>query len=193
MAPRMASRQRRVGISMVMLAAMCGFSAAPRASASADAEMASAVAVKAAFVYNFAKFAEWPALPADAPILFCVVGDNRIADALIETVRGQTIGAHALDVVRPVDVPAWHRCHVLFVGEAEWKHAAIGLSDLKSLPVLTVSDEQGFARGDGMIELYVDSGRMRFAINVDAAEHAGLRLSSRLLGLAKVVRNDDGK
>ena len=60
---------------------------------------------------------------------------------------------------------------------------------IKTLPVLTVSDGKGFSQAGGIIELYVEGGRMRFAINVDAAERSGLRLSSRLLGLAKVVRD----
>ena len=64
-----------------------------------------------------------------------------------------------------------------------------GLDGIKTLPVLTVSDRRGFSEWGGIIEMYIESGRMRFAVNVDAAEHSGLRLSSRLLGLAKVIRN----
>jgi hypothetical protein len=64
------------------------------------------------------------------------------------------------------------------------------LGGLRTLPVLTVSDGKGFSHASGIIELYVEAGRMRFAINVDAVERSGLRISSRLLGLAKVIRND---
>jgi YfiR/HmsC-like len=147
------------------------------------------VAVKAAFLYNFAKFAEWPALPPGAPIVLCVVGDDGIADALLETVRGQNISGHTLEVSRPRESATWRACHLLFIGSAEIRQAVSGLEGLKTLPVLTVSDGQGFAQAAGIIELYVESGRMRFAINVDAAEHSRLRLSSRLLGLAKVIRS----
>ncbi len=69
------------------------------------------------------------------------------------------------------------------------ERSAGGLAEIKTLPVLTVSDGKGFSLAGGIIELYVEGGRMRFAINVDAAERSGLRLSSRLLGLAKIVRN----
>lgn len=89
-------------------------------------------AVKAAFLFNFAKFAERPALPARATLITCVVGNDGVAE-------------------------------------------------------LSVSDATGFARTGGIIEFYVDSGRMRFAINVDAAQRSGLRLSSRLLGLATII------
>jgi hypothetical protein len=64
------------------------------------------------------------------------------------------------------------------------------LGGIKTLPVLTVSDGKGFSLAGGIIELYVERGRTRFAINIDAAERSALRLSSRLLGLAKVIRND---
>jgi hypothetical protein len=63
------------------------------------------------------------------------------------------------------------------------------LDGIKTLPVLSVSDGKGFSQSGGIIELYVEGGRMRFAINVDAAERSGLHLSSRLLGLAKVMRS----
>ena len=153
------------------------------------ADVATDVAVKAAFLYNFAKFAEWPALPAGAHIVACVVGDDRIAAALVDTVRGQEIGGHAFEVLRPQDSVTWRVCQLLFVADAEIQRSAAGLGAIKSLPILTVSDGKGFAEAIGIIEFYVEGGRMRFAINVDAAERSGLRVSSRLLGLAKVIRN----
>jgi hypothetical protein len=77
----------------------------------------------------------------------------------------------------------------VFIPDAETRRGAERLGSLKTLPVLTVSDRKGFAESGGIIELYVDGGRVRFAINVDAVERSGLRLSSRLLGLAKVIRD----
>jgi len=169
------------------------FIAAPAIAAGNAADVASDVAVKAAFLYNFAKFAEWPTLSSGAPIVICVVGDDRIADALVETVRGQNIEGHTLDVWRPQDSATWRGCHLLFVAEAETHRSAGGLDGLKTSPVLTVSDGKDFAQAAGIIELYVEGGRMRFAINVDAAERSGLRLSSRLLRLARVVRSGHGQ
>jgi hypothetical protein len=147
------------------------------------------VAVKAAFLYNFAKFAEWPALPAGAPLLVCIVGEDNVAAAVIETVRGQNISGHTLEVWQPHDSATWPMCHLLFIANAETERSTDGLVRIKTLPVLTVSDGSGFSQGGGIIELYVEAGRMRFAINVDAVTRSGLRLSSRLLGLAKIVRN----
>jgi hypothetical protein len=188
-----ASRTRTIGLAAYALAAVMAVT--PRAAAAADnaTDAAADVAVKAAFLYNFAKFAEWPALAPGAAITLCVVGDDQIASALVETVRGQNISGHALEVWHPQDPATWRSCHLLFLKQAEAKRAAGGLGAIKTLPVLTVSDGKDFSQTGGIIELFVESGRMRFAINVDAADGAGLRLSSRLLGLAKVTRNGHGQ
>lgn len=151
------------------------------------------VALKAAFLFNFAKFTEWPALPSGALIVVCVVGNDGIATALDETIRGQTISGHAIDVQRPQDGATWRLCQLLFIADAATRRSADGLAGITTLPVLTVSDGKGFSQTGGIIELYVEGGRMRFAINMDAAERAGLRLSSRLLGLAKIIRNGHGQ
>jgi hypothetical protein len=171
----------------LITAAMILLLAAARPIAASD-EVAPDVAVKAAFLYNFAKFAEWPALAAGAPIAVCVVGDDRLAAALVETVRGQMVSGHALEVGQPREVALWRGCHLLFITGAEARRSAAGLESLKPLPVLTISDSKDFARVTGIMELFVEAGRMRFAINLDTAEGSGLHLSSRLLGLAKIIR-----
>lgn len=163
--------------------------AAPGIAAGAGPDAAPDVAVKAAFLYNFAKFVEWPALAAGAPIVVCIVGHDGIAATFTETVRGQRISGHSLDASVLQDRAKWRACHLLFIADAEARSSTRELDEIKTLPVLTVSDGKGFALAGGIIELYVEGGRMRFAINLDAADRSGLRLSSRLLGLAKVIRN----
>ena len=180
-------RGRRLAFASIALAAIVV--AAPGSAAGDGADAAPDVAVKAAFIYNFAKFAEWPAMPSGAAIVVCVAGDDRIAAALADTVRGQNISGHALDVRHSEDSAAWQGCHVLFIADAETRRSAGALGEIKTLPVLTVSDGAGFSQAGGIIELYVEGGRMRFAINVDAAGRSGLHLSSRLLGLARIVRD----
>jgi hypothetical protein len=156
--------------------------------AGAQPTNASNATLKAAFIFNFAKFTEWPALDPGGAISLCVVGNDAIAAALFETVKGQRIDGHALDSVRPKDLAAWAGCHLLFIAEPEIRKSAAALNDLRPLPVLTVSDSKNFARSGGIIELYVEGDRMAFAINVTAAERSGLKMSSRLLGLARIVR-----
>lgn len=157
--------------------------------ASAQTPTASDVVVKAAFIFNFAKFTEWPALPSGAAIVVCVTGDEAIAAALVQTVGRQMISGHPVEVRTGQDRATWPACHVLFIADAAVRRGAGGLGGITGLPVLTVSDSRGFSRSGGIIELYIESQRVQFAINTDAAERAGLHLSSRLLQLARIVRD----
>jgi hypothetical protein len=143
--------------------------------------------VKAAFLYNFARFTEWPALAETAPIVACIIGDDGIAAAFAEIGRGHTVGGHPLVVAQPHDSTTWHTCHLLFITEAQSKRSTDALAGITTLPILTVSDAKGFAKTSGIIELYPNAGQFRFLINVDAAGRSGLRLSSKLLNLAKVT------
>jgi hypothetical protein len=180
-------RGGRLGVASIALAAT--LIAAPGIAAGSGTDLAPDVAVKAAFLFNLAKFTEWSELRPGATIAVCIVGADGIAAALVETVRGQNISGHTLEVRRSQESTTWPACHVLFIADAETRRSAGGLGGVKTLPVLTVSDGKGFSQSGGIIELYVENGRMRFAINADAAERSRLHLSSRLLGLAKVIRN----
>jgi hypothetical protein len=159
---------------------------------SGNAASQSDVAVKAAFLFNFAKFTEWPRLPAGAPITICVVDEDEIAASLAAIVRGQMVDGRAVGVLRSPEAAEWTACHILFIADTATRRAAAALPAIKALPVLTVSDDPGFARAGGIIELYVEAGRMRFAVNTAAVERSGVRLSSRLLGLAKLVGGSGG-
>jgi hypothetical protein len=173
---------------LVLVAALI---AAPGRATGTSADVTSS-AVKAALLYNFAKYTEWPALRSGAPILACVVGDDGIASALVDTVRGQNINGHAIEVQRGQDSARWGGCHLLFIANTETKRSAGGLTGIRTFAVLTVSDGKSFSHAGGIIELYVEDGLMHFANNLDAVDRAGLRLSSRLLGLAKIIRDGDG-
>jgi hypothetical protein len=181
---------RRITVAAVLTAA--AFIAPGPLAAREVAQSQSEGSVTAALLYNFAKFTEWPALPPGAPIAMCVVADVGMTDVVAATVKGQQINGHPVLVSQPPDSAAWSNCQVLFIADSEARRLAEALARIRSNPVLTVSNGRSFAKTGGIIELYVDSGKMRFAINVEAAERAGVRLSSRLLGLAKIVRNDSG-
>jgi YfiR/HmsC-like len=180
------SRQRGLGITGVALIALL---VTHPALAAGSGPVAPDVAVKAALLFNFGKFVQWPSLSAGAPLVICVVGDDDIAAAVLTTVRGQNINGHGLEVRQPQESTGWRSCHLLFLAAAETRRSADGLGGIRTAPILTVSDAQGFAHGGGIIELFIADGKMRFAINIDATARAGLRLSSRLLLLAKVVRD----
>lgn len=166
---------------------LCGIAAASDQAAT----QATSAAVKAAFLFNFVKFTEWPALPDKAPLFVCVTGDDEVAEALASTIQRQVVAGHPLALRRLSAQESWQSCQLFFVGEAQSRRSAVELKALEKLPVLTVSDASGFARGSGIVELFVQDNRMRFAINVGAAERAGLRISSRLLSLAQIV--EDGR
>ena len=182
------SRLRRSrGIGLVLIALLAtGPSLSARIGSDDDT---SAVVVKAAFLLNFVKFTTWPAIKSDTPLSMCVTGDEPLVTTLADTVRGQSAGDHPIEVRRAPDRTTWATCHVLYVGDGEARRAAQAVSGVRTAPVLTVSDAGGFAQA-GIIELYVEGRRMRFAINVDAAGRSGLHLSSRLLALARIVRDD---
>jgi len=163
--------------------------AGPAPSAGARGQVASDVTVKAGLLFNFAKFAVWPTLPAATPIALCAVDTEAIASVLDDTVRGVTITGHPIEVRRPANSASWRGCHVLFLTDTTSRPAADGLQVIRTQPVLTVSDAKGFAQAGGIIELYIQDNRMRFTINLDALDRAGLRLSSRLLDLAKTIRD----
>lgn len=165
------------------------------ATAAVSAQSAGAPQLKAAFLFNFnfARFAEWPELPAGAPLVLCVLGDEQVFTELSSVVRGQTVNGRDLSVSRVSKGGAIGACQVLFVRGSEVAANAQLLESARALPVLTVSDAAGFAESHGVIELYQESSRMRFAVNLDAAQRKKLRLRSNLLAIAKIVSGKEGR
>jgi hypothetical protein len=147
--------------------------------------------VKAAFLYNFAKFVEWPPeafKTAKDPILVCVLGRNPFGKALEEAIRGKSIAGRAFAYRHVSDAESASACQILFVGSEESKHFRSLLESLKPMGILTVGEAQGFAADGGVINFKLDDGHVRFEINVAAAEHEQLHISAKLLSLAQIVR-----
>lgn len=157
----------------------------------ADPGPAGEYQVKAAFLYNFAKFVEWPAgafETAQAPFLVCVLGADPFGTDLERTLKNEKIGGREINVRRIKRVQEREGCHILFVSKSERDSLPQILGALKNAAVLTVSEFDSFTQLGGMINLYVEDRRIRFEINVAPAENAGLKISSKLLKLAKVTR-----
>ena len=182
---------RAAGVRCVVAAAtvIALFASAPHLAGDSGTGALSTVEVKAALLYNFAKFAEWPSQLATDPIALCVVDDEPIAGALAHIVRDKSIDGHPLAVQQPLESGAWRGCEVLFIADQHVAPSSGALRAIKTLPVLTVSDGKDFSQAGGMIEFYLDRGRMRFRVNLGAVERSGLRLSSRLLGLATITHD----
>jgi hypothetical protein len=149
--------------------------------------------VKAAFLYNFAKFVEWPAgvfKTAKDPMLICVLGHNPFGNALEEAIGGKSIAGRALAYRQVSDSESAAACQILFVGLADSKHFRSLLENLKPMGILTVGEAPGFASDGGVINFKLDDGRVHFEINVDAAEQKQLHISAKLLSLAQIVKSE---
>ncbi len=146
---------------------------------------------KAAFIYNFAKFVEWPdeAFASGDAFIVGVVGDDPFAGVLDRVLRGKVVRDRPLAVRRIARAADVAGCHVIFVGEG--RQLPDLLQALAARPVLTVGAREEFATQGGMIGFLVEDQRLRFEVNLDAAERANLRISSQLLKLAtRVIRRE---
>ena len=144
--------------------------------------------LKAAFIYNFAKFTEWPVdvMPAGEPLLFCVLGDAAIGEALVRAVKGRTLAGHIMEVSQSAsDGPPRPGCHILYLSGVTASQAATLVTALRDAPVLTISDVEGFTQLGGIAQFFLDHGQLRFYVNAEWARRARLQISSRLLALAK--------
>jgi hypothetical protein len=146
--------------------------------------------VKAAYLFNFVKFVEWPEEAfADplAPIVIGIVGDDPFGDALPQVVSGKTVQGRDLVIRKYRAGEDLRGSHILFISESEKKRFPQLLASLRGSSTLTVADVDGFLDEGGMIRLFSEENRVRFAINVDAAIRAKLKLSSKLLSLARLA------
>jgi hypothetical protein len=147
--------------------------------------------VKAAFLYNFAKFVDWPPQSfhgPDDPITICIVGQNPFGRMLEDTVNGKTLDGRAFAVRNVPAVQQAAGCQILFVSSSERKHLHSILESIKTPGILTVGESEGFAVSGGAINFKLEGGKLRFEINLDAAAKAGLQIRSNLLSLAEIVR-----
>jgi hypothetical protein len=146
--------------------------------------------VKAAFLYNFAKFVEWPAQvfkSASDPIVIGVLGKNPFGDALAEAVSGKTLGGRAFQVREVADAEHTAGCQIVFVSSSERKRLGPLFSRIGNTAVLTVGETDNFASEGGIINFKIDAGTVRLQINVEAARKQQLHISAKLLSLAEIV------
>jgi len=139
--------------------------------------------VKAAYIFNLAKYVDWPNLPADA-VHICVAGNDPIGSLLTE-LAGRPVKERPLKVDLNVTGDLSF-CQVLYISRSESRWADI-LSQARSNSVLTVSDMDNFARQGGIIGFYLDAGKVRLEINPASARTANLKISSKLMELARSV------
>jgi hypothetical protein len=152
-------------------------------------QTANTVEVKAAFLFNFAKFVEWPAeaTSGTSTINVGVLGNDALGDALRAMVRDKAVGGRGFVVRRPSGVDDLGGLHMLFVGESEKSRVGEILKRVDSLSVLTVSDIDRFCEMGGTINLFIEDSHIRFEVRLDGTQRSRLKISSKLLNLARKV------
>lgn len=147
--------------------------------------------VKAAFIFNFAQFVDWPPAAftnADAPLCIGILGDDPFGQVLDSTVNGEKVEGHPLVVRRFKRVEDIQDCQVLFISRSEIKRMQKILDGLKGRSVLTIGEVDGFCKGGGIIRFVTEQNKIRFRINPETAKNVNLTVSSKLLRLAQIVQ-----
>jgi hypothetical protein len=148
--------------------------------------------VKAAYLYNFAKFVEWPAgvfQSPDDPTVICVIGDDRTSDVLEPAVSGKKANGRPVEARRPHSSEEFKSCQVLFIGFPDKERIAQLLNALHRSRVLTVGQSDQFISLGGMINLAIKNSTIELEIDPGASDAAGLKISSRLLVVARLVKD----
>jgi hypothetical protein len=147
--------------------------------------------IKAAFLYNFAKFVEWPPDAFDAPgspMTLCIVGKDPFGDTLDTLVRGETLQGRRMTVHRTRDLLEIRDCHIVFLSQGERSRQSEVLATVRGARILTVGESDGFLADGGIIRFVLHANRVRFEVNLASAERNGLKISSQLLRLARSVQ-----
>jgi len=159
-----------------------------------DSSDSSEYLIKAGFIFNFAKFVDWPPTTfaqADSPIVIGILGTDPFGAIIDQIVQDKKIGGRGFVVKRlkwGADPKDLRECKILFVGASERAHIDELVQIVRGLPILTVGETPGFAEHGGVIRLVLEDNKVRFEVNVEAARQAGLTISSRLLTLARIIQ-----
>jgi len=146
--------------------------------------------IKAAFLFNFAQFVDWPPTTfanTNAPFCIGILGDDPFGTILDQTVRGENVDGHPLVIQRYGRVEDVKTCQILFVSRSEGAHMDQILAALKGKNILTVGDMDGFIKNGGVIRFVTEQNKVHFRVSLEAAKNAGLTISSKMLRLAALV------
>jgi hypothetical protein len=163
--------------------------AGPVSSSTMRAESRDERAVRAAYVYNLIKYVEWP--PQEKNLTIALLGDAGTGDVISQLLNGRTREGQTLRVVQPVSVEELQRCSVVYVSGAPESEIRKILDKVKGRRILTVGESEGFARAGGMVALVNTGDHIQIEVNLEAAQAGGIRISSRVLGLATIVHSAD--
>ena len=150
--------------------------------------------LKAAFLYNFAKFVEWPAKAfsdENSTFVMGILGEDPLGPAL-QLIRDKTVKGRSLTIRRFEGLQDLGNCHILFIPSSNKKRLRRTLKSLEGSSVLTIGEMEDFTQMGGIINFVIRKNKLRFEINLDAGKRAGLEISSQLLNLADSVVDDRG-
>lgn len=148
--------------------------------------------LKAAIIYNFPKFVEWPSLAGsnpNVPIVIGIIGEDPFGREIDDVMSGKTAGGRRLVIKRFARLKDLTPCHILFVSSSQKNNLKQIFDSVAGAGVLTVGETDRFVESGGVIHLNMSGGRVTLVINQAAAERAGIRISAKLLGLARVIRS----
>jgi len=160
---------------------------------SAQVVRAPEYSLKAAYLFNFTQFVEWPSnsfISPDAPIVIGVLGEDPFGGALDQAIKGKAVHGRSFELKRFKQIGEMRGCHVLFVCASEAARLPEIFLAAQKGGILTVSDIDRFAERGGIINFYKENNKVRFKINLNAAERAGTKISSQLLRLGTIVREE---
>jgi hypothetical protein len=139
--------------------------------------------VKAAFLFNFLKFVEWPAAANDSPLVIGILGHDPFGEVLDDTVSGKIVNGRNVEVRRFARSADVKDCNILFVGRSDFEHMGTPVQP----GLLTVGEAPGFLKSGGVINFYLESNRVHFEIRSDVARLSGLHVSAQLLKLGRAL------
>ena len=182
-------RRRGAPLALLLLGGLGGLGGG--AAAVSAAPRSQEYALKAAFLFNFTKFVDWPPTAfADekSPLNLCVLGnDDPFETSLDELVANETVNGRPIAVRRLTRGADPGACHVLFIPRTERERQLEVLAGLRGAAVLTVGESERFLADGGLINFFLDLKRIRFEVNLPAVERTPLKISSKLLRLARLM------
>jgi hypothetical protein len=150
--------------------------------------------VKAVFLYNLTKFIEWPdkSLDQKSTLTIYILGDAPFGSSL-DAIHGKMYKGKPIVVKKTNSLTILKSSDIIFISHSEKERLEQILKEISGLPVLTVGDTESFAKKGVILNFYIEDQKIRFEINIEAAKHAGLRISSNLLKLGKIISPSTGK
>jgi len=185
---RLSPLLRGLGIALGLAMLLAG--AAPSAMAAGGPESDQ---LKAAYLFNFAKFVAWPDDRFDsegAALIFCMVGEDPLNGALGKITSGRSVQGRQIEIRNFASPEDAKTCHILFLDKGITAESTDVLKRYDGVGVLTVGESEGFAAQGGVANFFIDGKRVRFEINKQAAQDQRLKISSRLLKLARIVSTE---